>query len=70
MPLYSDGDTDVTPSDDLEQQLLALLGPEEQQLDAVIEKLGLPSAQVLSALTLLEVQGLVFTRPGGWVSRN
>ena len=70
VPLYSDGDTDVTPSDDLEQQLLALLGPEEQQLDAVIEKLGLPSAQVLSALTLLEVQGLVFTRPGGWVSRN
>ena len=67
---YSDEDESTAPTDSLEQQLLAFLGPEEQQLDLVIEKLGLPSAQVLSALTLLEVQGLVFTRPGGWVSRN
>ena len=69
-PSYSDVDKNADGPDAVEQTLLAALGREEQLIDTLIAKTALPSAEVLAALTMLEVQGLVTTRPGGWVSKN
>ena len=69
-PIYSDVDKNAEGLDSVEQKLLAALGTEEQLIDTVIAKTGLSSGEVLAALTMLEVQGIVTTRPGGWVSAS
>ena len=45
-----------------------MIGTGEQLIDNVIAKTGMSSSDVLAALTMLEVQGYVVTRPGGWVA--
>lgn len=40
------------------------------QIDTLIEKTGLPAPQVLSALTMFEIQGLVKRLPGGQFHLN
>lgn len=66
-PLYSELDYSAAGLDDTERAILAAIGTDEQLIDTVIAKTGLSSGDVLAALTMLEVQGLVTTRPGGWV---
>jgi DNA processing protein len=66
-PLYSDLDNTAAGLDDTERAILAAIGTDEQLIDTVIAKTGLSSGDVLAALTMLEVQGIVITRPGGWV---
>lgn len=68
MQPYSDVDIKSAQPQGTEQAILSVLRGGEQQIDTVIAKTGLPSGEVLSALTLLEVEGAVITRPGGWVS--
>ena len=48
--------------------ILAAIGTGEQLIDTVIAKTGLPSGEILAAMTMLEVKGYVTTRPGGWVT--
>jgi DNA processing protein len=48
-----------TPVDPLEAQLLALLTEETCHVDDLVRRTGLPSSQVSSLLTLLELKGLV-----------
>lgn len=67
---YSDVDKNVAAPDTVEQAVLQAIGNQEQLIDHIIAKTGLPSGEVLAALTLLEVEGLVTTRPGGWVSAS
>ena len=69
-PIYSDVDKKADGPDAVERMLLSALGTEEALIDTLIAKTGLPSAEVLAALTMLEVQGMVTTRPGGWVSAS
>lgn len=54
---------DLEPEEAL---VLAALAPEDRHVDTLIAATGLPSARLLSALTMLEVKGYVITRPGGW----
>lgn len=64
---YSDVDNNAAGLDDTEKAILAAIGTDEQLIDTVIAKTGLSSGEILAALTMLEVQGFVTTRPGGWV---
>lgn len=66
-PLYSDVENNAADLSDADQAILAAIGDEEQLIDTVIAKTGLNSSDVLAALTMLEVSGVVTTRPGGWV---
>lgn len=52
--------------DPQEKRILEALGPEDRHIDTLIAGTGLPSAEILAALTMLEVKGYVITRPGGW----
>ena len=63
---YSDV-VDTAEADETELLILKCLHDGEKLIDTIIADTGLPSAQVLAALTMLEVQGAVATRPGGWV---
>lgn len=47
-----------------EQQILALVTPEPISADEIIDKTGLPSGTVLSALTTLSMKGAVRNHPG------
>ena len=67
-PIYSDVDKKADSPDSVEAKILALLKSGQQHMDTLIAETGLPSGEVLAALTMLEVQGLVTTQPGGWVS--
>lgn len=69
-PLYSDFDNTAAGLDDTERAILAAIGTDEQLIDTVIAKTGFSSGDVLAALTMLEVQGIVITRPGGWVKNS
>ena len=66
-PLYSDLENIVADLSDTEKTILSAIGTGEQLIDTVIAKTGISSPDVLAALTMLEVQGYVITRPGGWV---
>ena len=67
LPSYSDVDKKADDLDAAEQAILTALGKEEQLVDTVIAKAGIPPADALAALTMLEVKGYIITRPGGWV---
>lgn len=66
-PLYSDLENIAADLSDTEKTILSAIGTGEQLIDTVIAKTGLSSSDVLAALTMLEVQGYVTTRSGGWV---
>ena len=55
--------TDLSPE---EQKVLSCLGPESRHLDTVAVETGLNPSAVLSALTMLEIKGVITTQPGGW----
>ena len=69
-PLYSDVENNAADLSDTEKAILTAIGHGEQLIDTVIAETGLDSSDVLAALTMLEVQGMVTTRPGGWVSAS
>jgi DNA processing protein len=48
-----------TPTDPLEAQVMALLAQEACHIDELVRRMALPSSQVSSLLTLLELKGLV-----------
>ncbi len=61
---YSDGDTLPAGLSDTERAIVEQLLQGERLVDDVIAGTGLNSGQVLGALTLLEVRGIVKTLPG------
>ena len=67
-PLYSDLENIAADLTETEKAILSVIGTGEQLIDNVIAKTGMSSSDVLAALTMLEVQGYVVTRPGGWVA--
>ena len=67
-PLYSDLENNAADLSDTDKAILTAIGDREQLIDTVIAETGLDSSAVLAALTMLEVSGLVTTRPGGWVT--
>lgn len=69
-PPYSDVDKETAQLTQEEKQLLSHLKGGERLVDDIIAETGLPAGQVLAALTMLEVNGFVTTRPGGWVSAS
>lgn len=63
-PPYSDVNKpheDLTPE---QQSVLAVLGSGARLVDDVIAEVGLPTAKVLSMLTILEIKGIVKRLPG------
>ena len=48
----------------LQTQIVEALGDGPLQLDALIDRLGLPAAQVLPQLTLLQIKKLITQKPG------
>ena len=61
---YSDGCKATINLDPREQVVMDQLADGERLVDEIIAATGLPSGQVLAALTMLEVKGLVKTLPG------
>ena len=61
---YSDGCKPISHLDAKEQAIMDQLADGERMVDDVIAATGLPSGQVLAALTMLEVKGIVKTLPG------
>ena len=58
-----------TPVDPTEEQILHALEAGTAHVDVLAETVGIPTAQLLAALTMLEIQGLIVTQPGGWVEK-
>jgi len=54
-------------SDPAQGTILALLADQELPLDALVARCGLPIAQLLGAITVLETNGLVERREGGCI---
>ncbi len=65
---YSDEDN--ASLDNMEKTILESLGGSEQIIDTIIARTGIPSGELLAALTMLEVKGLVTSLPGGVVRPN
>lgn len=61
---YSDGCKEKANLDPREQAIMDQLEAGERLVDDIIAATGLPSGQILAALTMLEVKGLVKTLPG------
>lgn len=61
-PPYSDNQSLQLSGE--EEQIVSLLRAGERLVDDVIHESGLPTARVLSLLTLLEIRGVVVRRPG------
>ncbi len=53
---------------DGEKRLLALLGPDGQPVDALIDRSGIPASDALAALTTLEIRGFTRSLPGNRVA--
>ena len=58
----------TTRLSDPEKTILGLLSPHPVGIDEVIAASDLPSAKVLSCLTMLQIKGVVQSHPGGLVS--
>ena len=67
---YSDGCKAIPSLNPNEQAIMDQLNGGERLVDDVIAATGLPSGQVLAALTMLEVKGLVKTLPGRRVTKK
>lgn len=61
---YIDAEKPLPPLSAEEQKLLSLLDGQEQLVDDVIAQAGLPAGQVLAALTMLEIKGVIARLPG------
>ncbi len=63
----TEGYIDLIKSDDLsqdEKMILSVIAPEGSHIDEIIEKSGMPAAQALSVMTMLELNGAVRQEPG------
>lgn len=67
---YSDGEAMPAGLNEQERAIVTQLLQGERLVDDVIAAVGLPAGQVLAALTLLEVKGVVQTLPGRRVKRK
>lgn len=65
---YSGVNKQLPQLSDLEQEVLGLLSAQPVGVDQVLQASPLPSATVLSLLTMLQIKGLVQCHPGGLVS--
>lgn len=63
-PPYSDIQDTLRNLPDREREIATLIGSEEQLVDDIIAKAGLPAGVVLSILTMLEIKGVVRRLPG------
>lgn len=68
-PAISLSDPDCGLTDDQAALLLALSEEEPMQVDDLIEKTGIPTRRVLSALTLLELEQYVRQHSGKCYTR-
>ena len=59
-----DADKPLPPLSAEEEKLLALLDGQAQLVDDVIAQADLPAGQVLAALTMLEIKGVITRLPG------
>ena len=67
---YSDGCKEIPDLTPNEQAVMEQLAAGERLVDDVIAATGLPSGQILAALTMLEVKGLVKTLTGRRVTKK
>lgn len=67
---YIDAEKTQTPLTAEEETLVSLLGSEERLVDDVIAETGLPVGQVLAALTMLEIKGVIARLPGKRIVRK
>ena len=67
---YSDESKAIPQLTPVEQAIMAQLTSGERLVDDVIAAAGLPSGQILAALTMLEVKGLVKTLPGRRITKK
>lgn len=65
LPPYSDIHDTLSPE---EQQILAVLRDGPCLSDDLVARTGVPAAQVLSALTVLQIKGMVIKKPGNILS--
>ena len=69
-PPYSDIHDALRGLSQQERTVVELIGNEELLVDELIAKAGIPTAQVLSTLTMLEIKGVVRRLPGKRVARK
>ena len=55
--------------DPLQTRILKVLKLEKMHINALTDLTGMTSGEVMSALTMMEIEGLVQTLPGGWVEK-
>ena len=67
---YSDVNKDLSKLSEQEREILAALDSGERLVDDVIAQLGLPTAKILSMLTMLEIKGFVRRIPGKRIARK
>lgn len=67
---YIDAEKNQTPLTAEEETLVSLLGSEERLVDDVIAETDLPVGQVLAALTMLEIKGVIARLPGKRIVRK
>lgn len=65
---YSGVNKPIPQLSDPEKAILGLLSPQPVGIDEVIAASDLPSAKVLTCLTMLQIKGMVQSHPGGLVS--
>ena len=61
---------DLAALDETERNVLGCLGSEEVHLDRIAEEVALPIGQVMSALTTLQLKGVVVAIPGNSFARR
>ncbi len=69
-PSYSCPVTPVVELTEQETQVLQIIPVGQSQVDDIIAAAGIPAAQVLAALTMLQIKGLVKSLPGKRIERN
>jgi DNA processing protein len=57
------------PVSELGDKILAVLGSEPLDPERIVDRTGLSASDVLSELTMLELDGLVIRNPGGYVRK-
>lgn len=63
-PSYSDVNKDISAFSPEEQRLIQALQSGQRLVDDVIAEVGLPTAKVLSMLTIMEIKGIIRRLPG------
>ncbi len=57
-------------ADEKEEKILELLANEEKHIDEIVRHLSLDTKEMLSKLTLMELRGLIKSRPGGFYTKS